>query len=229
MVRRSGCQKPLGNSDWKARCGTAVARKKVLTPFPPCLSIAIGLTTRSVKDLARKALQFPPNLGEARLPGAVPNDVWYHLGCAQEVAGDMTGSRDSLRRACAGEKSPAISLYYNDQPADLIFFQGLALARLGRDEEARRRFTSLMDYGERNRDHPVEIDYFAVSLPDMLIFDDDLSRRARVFCTYLQALGTLGCGDARKARALLEKVRAEEPSHAGARETLRAMDDGWRF
>ncbi len=180
-------------------------------------------------DLARRALQFPPNLGEGRLPGAVPNDVWYYLGCAQEAAGDMAGSRDSLGRASAGEKSPAISLYYNDQPADLIFFQGLALALLGRKEEAQGRFTCLFDYGERNRDRPVEIDYFAVSLPDMLIFDDDLSRRARVFCAYLQALGTLGMGDAPRARALLSKVRAEEPSHAGACETLRDMDNRWKF
>jgi hypothetical protein len=35
MVRRNGCQEPLRNSDWKARHGTAVARKKVPDTFLP--------------------------------------------------------------------------------------------------------------------------------------------------------------------------------------------------
>jgi hypothetical protein len=151
------------------------------------------------------------------------------MGCAQEAAGESAAAQDFFEHASVGEKSPAISLYYNDQPAEMIFFQGLALARLRRDEEARGRFNCLIDYGERNKDRAVSIDYFAVSLPDMLIFDDDLSQRARVFCTYLQALGRLGNGDLRRARGLLEAVTCEDPAYAGAVATLRDMNNGWHF
>jgi len=133
---------------------------------------------------------------------------------------------------------------YNDQPADMLFFQGLALARLARLDEARARFRRLVDYSERNRNAVIGIDYFAVSLPDFLIFDDDLTRRNRIFCTYLEGLGRLGLSlsggvrdggsgndDAamKEARALLESVIAEDPSHGGARDVLRELESGWEF
>jgi tetratricopeptide (TPR) repeat protein len=187
-----------------------------------------GEATASV-ELARRALQYPVNLGEGRLPGAIPNDVYYYLGCGQEAARDIAGSRDSLERASTGEKEPAISMYYNDQPADMIFFQGLAFARLGQDREARGRFDCLIEYAEGNRNRTVTIDYFAVSLPDMQIFDDDLSRRNRIFCTYIQALGWLGREDQEKAVGSLEEVLKEDPSHAGAADILRLIRSGWRF
>ena len=42
MVRSNGWQKPLGNSDWKTRCGTAGARKKVPDTFDPPWGQAFG-------------------------------------------------------------------------------------------------------------------------------------------------------------------------------------------
>jgi hypothetical protein len=35
MVRSNGCQEPLRDSDWEARCGSGVARKKVPDTFSP--------------------------------------------------------------------------------------------------------------------------------------------------------------------------------------------------
>jgi hypothetical protein len=60
------------------------------------------------------------------------------------------------------------------------------------------------------------MDYFAVSFPDLLIWDEDLAERNRMNCTYLKALGLLGQGKAREASALLDTVIATDPSHAGA-------------
>ena len=63
----------------------------------------------------------------------------------------------------------------------------------------------------------------------MQIFDDDLSRRNRIFCTYIQALGWLGREDQEKAVGSLEEVLKEDPSHAGAADILRLIRSGWRF
>ena len=38
----------------------------------------------------------------------------------------------------------------------------------------------------------VKIDYFAVSLPDLVIFDDDLNKRNKIHCLYMEGLGYLG-------------------------------------
>ena len=54
--------------------------------------------------------------------------------------------------------------YYNDQPADMIMYQGLAYQKLGSTREAKARFYRLIDYGEQHLKDQVKIEYFAVSL-----------------------------------------------------------------
>ena len=67
---------------------------------------------------------------------------------------------------------------------------------------------------------PAEIDYFATSLPTMLLFDDDLRERQRTTALFLQAQARLGLGEKAKARRLLKKVLTRDPSHALAAELL---------
>lgn len=86
-------------------------------------------------------------------------------------------------------------MYYNDQPADMILYQGLANRALGRQERANSRFFKLISYGEKHYYDEVKIDYFAVSLPDLQLFEDDLTARNRAHCEFLIAMGSLGMGD----------------------------------
>lgn len=62
----------------------------------------------------------------------------------------------------------------------------------------------------------VKMDFFAVSLPDLMIFDDDLSRRNKIHCLYLLALGNLGLGKKAKAKKYFEEVLTMDQAHAGA-------------
>ncbi len=186
--------------------------------------------------LAREALAYPENLGEGRLAGAHDNDVHYYEGVALAAGGAHEAARSAFARAAIGAYETSLSMSYNDQPADMIFYQGLALLLLGQGAQARGRFHGLIDHGERHRSDAVSIDYFVVSLPDFLIFEDDLERRNRIFCTYLEGLGRLGLAKAgqdsveeEKAKRLLQAVCAEDPSHAGVTEILRDMARGWRF
>ena len=41
----------------------------------------------------------------------------------------------------------------------------------------------------------MRVSYFAVSLPDFLIFDDDLNKRNQAHCYYLIGLANLGLGN----------------------------------
>jgi glutaminase len=59
------------------------------------------------------------------------------------------------------------------------------------------------------------MDYFAVSLPDFLVFDEDLSRRNRLHCHYMMALGYLGLGNDAAVQQLAE-VLALDVNHQGA-------------
>jgi tetratricopeptide (TPR) repeat protein len=192
---------------------------------------------RTAVEMARAALVFPESLGEGKLAGAIEGDVHYCIGRALEKLGSTDPARDAFQRAASGQIEPSLFLSYSDQPADMLFFQGLALARLGTIDEARARYGRLVDHAQRRRDAVISIDYFAVSLPDFLIFDDDLTRRNRIFCTYLEGIGRLGLallernreGGVERARDLLQAALAEDPSHGGAREILRDLENGWEF
>lgn len=165
------------------------------------------------EGLLRKAFVYPENLGEGKLEGTKDNHLYYHLGLALEGQGRDAEAGECFANAALGTDEPAGAMYYNDQPADMILYQGLAYLKLGRVREARARFYRLIDYGERHLEDQVKIQYFAVSLPEFLIFDEDYTLRNRAHCYYLMALGNIGLGDAEKAAGFLEEAVNVEPSH----------------
>lgn len=165
------------------------------------------------EELLQKALVCPENLGEGRLEGTKDNHLYYHLGLALEGQGKTAEARQCFEAATVGTDEPAGAMYYNDQPADMILYQGLAYSKLGRQKQARARFYRLIDYGEQHLQDQVKIEYFAVSLPEFLIFDEDYTARNRAHCNYLMALGNIGLGNLEKARAFLKETAAIEPSH----------------
>ena len=131
-------------------------------------------------------------MGEGKLIGAQENDFNFWLGCAYAGLGQTEKAKDAWESASAGLSEPAAAMYYNDQQPDKIFYQGMALLKLGRDTEARSRFNKLLKYGEKQLFVPFKMDYFAVSLPDLLIFEDDMQKRHEQYCHYLMGLGHLG-------------------------------------
>ncbi|MDI4647489.1 DUF5107 domain-containing protein [Cohnella hashimotonis] len=183
-------------------------------------SAKLDLADRRYEDAVahlQAALVYPENLGEGKLEGAQENNVYYYLGLACEGLGRADQAEDSFRRASLGLEEPASAMYYNDQPPDMIFYQGLAWQKLGVEKEAKRRFNKLVDYAERHLNDDVKFDYFAVSLPDFLVFEDDLNKRNRIHCHYMRGLGLLGLGRKSEAKEELRTVLAMEANHAGAK------------
>jgi tetratricopeptide (TPR) repeat protein len=166
-------------------------------------------------ELLQKAEVYPLNLGEGKLFGAQENDVHYWLGCAYDEAGDHTLAKTYWEKASNGITEPSAAVFYNDQHPDKIFYQGLALIKLKSVEESDQRFNNLVQYGEQHLDDKLKIDYFAVSLPDLMIFDDSLDNRNKIHCHYLMALGKMGLGQTDKAGEHFEEVLKIDASHQG--------------
>jgi tetratricopeptide (TPR) repeat protein len=163
-----------------------------------------------------QSLVYPENLGEGRLDGTRANHVSYYLGCVYEQLGDHAKATEHFRATTQGSEEPAGAMFYNDQPPDMIFYQGLAWQKLQDVNEARRRFNKLRDYGERHLFDKVRIDYFAVSLPDFLVFESDLQKQNEIHCYYMMGLGHLGLQDYTQARACFSHVLALDLNHQGA-------------
>jgi len=168
-------------------------------------------------SLLEKALVYPQNLGEGKLAGAQENHIHYYLGCAYDGLNASGPAEQCWNAASQGLLEPAGAMYYNDQPPEMIFYQGMAWHKLGVDAEAKRRYNKLVEYAEKHLFDEMEFDYFAVSLPDFLVFEDDLNKRNEIHCRYMLGLGLLGLGRTEEAKSRFSEVVDLEPGHQGAR------------
>lgn len=173
------------------------------------------------------AEQYPQNLGEGKLFGAQENDIHYWMGVALDKLGDIEGANNYWRKASRGPVQPTQAFFYNDQQPDKIFYQGMALQMLGEKAAAEDRFRTLINYGKNNYGKEVKMDFFAVSHPDLMIFDDDLSIRNNIHCLYLHALGEMGLANVEQAALLLGQLLEMEPAHTGGRIHMEWLDHTW--
>ncbi len=170
---------------------------------------------KSAINSLNKAQIYPENLGEGKLAGASENDIHYWLGVAYEKLNQVHEAKTYWEEAASGLSEPSAAIFYNDQQPDKIFYQGLALLKLDRLPEAQERFNTLISYGKNHLEDTISIDYFAVSLPDLLIWEGDLDQNNQLHCLYMQGLGLLGLGKREKALSLFDKVLLLEKAHMG--------------
>ncbi len=159
---------------------------------------------------------YPHNLGEGKLINAEENDVNYYKGLAYRGLEDEKNACRFLNQATQGSSEPQQAFFYNDPQPDKIFYQGLAWRTLGEEDKARSRFNKLIAHGEKHLFDECKIDYFAVSLPDLAIWEDDLDKRNRIHCNYVMGLGHLGLGEKDKACRFLQEALDLDVNHLGA-------------
>jgi len=180
---------------------------------------------KAALELLAKTQKFPENLGEGKLYGTHDNDVFYWTGKAYEGLNEESLAKENFIRATLGLREPSAAIFYNDQQPDKIFYQGLALHALGEKSEAQSVFSNLITYGEQHMQDVVEIDYFAVSLPNMMTFDDDLNLRNKIHCLYILGLGQLGLGQIQEAKASFGEVLMLDQQHFGAKIHLAMVNE----
>lgn len=167
-------------------------------------------------ELLEKTDSYPYNLGEGKLINAEENDIWYYKGEAYRGLGKEQNAVICFRKATVGSSEPQQAFFYNDAQPDKIFYQGLAWRALGEEAQAKSRFNKLIKHGEKHLFDQCRIDYFAVSLPDLAIWEDDLDKRNRIHCYYVMGLGYLGLNNNEKAKECLDEVRNLDINHQGA-------------
>jgi len=169
----------------------------------------------------RAALAPPHNLGEAKHLLANQSDLHYWLGCALEAGGDDAQARVYWRAAATfhGDFQEMRTRRFSEKSYD----SALAWRRLGRETKADALLKKLLAYARKLGKSPARIDYFATSLPTMLLFDDDLDERQKTTALFLQAQARLGLGEKAKALGLLKKVLQRDPNHALAADLLEVL------
>lgn len=166
-------------------------------------------------SLLEQCLEYPHHLGEGKLYGAQENDFYYLLGICHKAMGDNEKAEECFRQATLGPTEPAAAMYYNDAKPDKIFYAGLAFRALGDENKARAYFNRLVDYGKQHLHEKVVMDYFAVSLPDLQIWDGSLDEANRIHCLYMLALGYAGLGDKAHSDRYLAEAEKMNINHQG--------------
>ena len=199
---------------WEGGEGKVPAQYQICRVELAKLAIADRRYDEAVRLLS-ECLHYPHHLGEGKLYGAQENDFYYLLGVAYDALGLKEKAHECWEEATKGPQEPAAAMYYNDAKPDKIFYQGLALYKLGRDGEAHGRFFKLINYGKQHIFEKQVMDYFAVSLPDLLIWEDSLDAKNQIHCKYMLALGYYGMGERDKAMKYLAEVEALDNNHQG--------------
>ena len=166
----------------------------------------------------KSALASPENLGEAKHLLANQSDIHYWLGAAMDLMGDEKSAREHWL-AAATFKGDFQEMSVRSF-SEMTFYSALAWERLGRRSAAKKLFRELLAYALRLQNAEAKIEYFATSLPTMLLFDDDLQWRQITTALFLQAQARLGLGEKAAAKRLLSIVLQRDPNHALAADFL---------
>jgi tetratricopeptide (TPR) repeat protein len=169
---------------------------------------------------AREALEhfeaarnYPENLGEAKHLLTLETHLDYLSGLALQELGRDEEAREYWNKAAQTETSNS----------DMTVYKGLALRELGNESQAVLLLNDLLEFTSRQIHATPTIDYFATSLPNFLLFDDDLKKRNQIHCRYLAGLAKLGLGRTEEAVADLREVLALDINHLSAQTELESL------
>jgi len=158
-------------------------------------------------DHFESARRYPANLGEGKHLLTPENHLHYFAGLAHKAVGDVHRSRYAFEQAVAIQ--PKLS--------PMTYYRALAKRELGHDETALRLLHELRDLALSQLSTEVEVDYFATSLPNFLLFEDDLAKRNRVDNLFLLGLAHAGLGEPIEAENRFREVLSLDVDHLGAR------------
>ncbi|MFV0364561.1 MAG: DUF5107 domain-containing protein [Suipraeoptans sp.] len=171
---------------------------------------------QSAITLLTETLTYPKNLGEGKLPNVQDNIAEYYIGKCYQALNDNEKATEYFIKASIGMDEPGGVLYYNDQPSDTMLYQGLACEELGDISAAKKNYHQLKAYGEKHIFDHVTYDFFAVSLPELNVYQEDITDNNVTYCKYLMALSEIGLQNTDEAVSKLEEILDEHPDHQGA-------------
>lgn len=171
----------------------------------------------------QSALTAPANLGEARHLLANQAEIYYWLGSAYLDLGDSSRARTSWERAAAFRGDfQGMSV----QPiSEMTYWSALALQRLDRPTEAHELFRAIESYSRELEQQTPVVDYFATSLPALLLFEEDLARSNRIEAKFMRAQAYSGLGRKEQAIALLHSVLEMDRNQPCAADLLRDLTE----
>ena len=173
------------------------------------------------RSLLTAALAPPHSLGESNHLLANQSELLYWLGVATAADGDPAEARRlwqrGMRNASDFQQMAVAEVSAN------TFWVASCLEALGDLEAATILYQKIQTFAVALEHQRPVIDYFATSLPTMLLFNDDLSLRNRIQSLFLRAQAALGLHKPSEAKSLARDVLQLDPSHSGAHDLIQSQ------
>jgi tetratricopeptide (TPR) repeat protein len=168
------------------------------------------------------AWNLPESIGEAKHLLMNLSMIDYWLGVAH--AANRQNVQAILHWERAAKHREDFQQMQVHSISDTTYWSGQALVSLGRSDEAKKVFQEIFEYSLELELQTPKIDYFATSLPTMLLFEEDLVLRQKNSAKFLRAQALLGLGRLAEGTAMLEEVRELDANHSGAADLLSAIE-----
>ncbi len=173
----------------------------------------------AARNFFQAILHPPQNLSEVKHLLANQSDVWFWLGASCAAGSHPQEASECWQRA-AQQRGDFQEMTVR-AVSDMTFWSALAGRCLGNNQQAAEMFNGLLDYSQQLEQQDPKIDYFATSLPAMLLFEDDLKKRNQIEALFLRGQALFGQGNQQQAERLLKEVLQLDSNHPGALDLLR--------
>lgn len=130
-----------------------------------------GASTEAVEHF-ELAMNTPDALGEKYHLLQAKADVSYWQGKGYRAAGDEEKAQASFQSAASESgdfQNMAVTEY-----SELTVYKALSLHELGKGAEAIELLEAMINHCEEAKKQQAKIDYFATSLPNLLVFEEDI-------------------------------------------------------
>jgi tetratricopeptide (TPR) repeat protein len=162
---------------------------------------------RAASQHFERSKAYPHTFGEGRHALQQETDSEYFSGIAMSMLGNQEDAEAMWRSAAAAK--PGVSSF--------AYYSALSHRKLGDEAKAVTALNALREAATEQMDAEVKIDYFATSLPNLLLFDDDLNTRNKAECLFVLGLAQLGLGNETEAVTNLRKALEIDRNHLWAR------------
>jgi tetratricopeptide (TPR) repeat protein len=170
----------------------------------------------------KAALDTPENLGEAYHLLQAKADVNHWLGRAYQLLG-MSAEAQEHYLLSSNESGDFTEMAVTVH-GPMTYYRGLSMRELGNEEVAMQIFEQLRCHAVEKLGETANIDYFATSLPNILVFEEDLQARRNAENHLLIALACHGLRRDDEAREHLGKMFAFTNSDPWALDLAESMN-----
>ena len=164
----------------------------------------------------------PDNLGEKYHPLQAVAHINYWKGMALKAMGKADEAK-SYFEASTNEEGDFIDMAVSAY-SELSYYKALSLKELGKADEANELLQNIKEFAKAKLEERVRIDYFATSLPLLLVFEDDIQKRNSVDSKFLIALAEEGLGNTKATVNLTDEILALSSMHVGAADLKKEVE-----